>query len=500
MLTEVHTASPALASFRDPGGRLYRFPERILRAVEPSHVDHLNQFLNTRTAQEATARGQLVRSSPVSPRELMELERDLALPETEAGSLWLEHERIPFASFPYEWPAEMLHAAASLTLDLAEAALDEGFGLKDATPYNVLFRGGQAVFVDVLSFERRDPLDSTWLAYGQFVRTFLLPLAAQRYFGLSVDEVLRGQRDGVEPETMYAWANWRRRLTPPLLGLVSIPTWCSDRPKWLSGSRKETGLSYRSKPSASAEQARFVLGGLLRSCRRQLKALAPKEHTESTWSGYLDHKSLYTPAQLEQKERFVSQALDSLVQGRPTRVLDIGANEGRFSFLAARRGAEVVAIDSDPTVVGSIWRRALGETSAGHLNVLPLVVDFTRPTPAVGWRNQECPSFLDRAEKKFDLVMFLAVAHHILVTERIPLEDLLALADELSRDYVLIEFVAPADPMFQRIVRGRDELYSHFSPAWFEAAAMARFELVRSERLNGLHRWLYLFRRRRATS
>ena len=60
----------------------------------------------------------------------------------EAG-VW-EHERIPFPSFPYEWPPEMLEAAGSLTLDLAEAALEEGFGLKDATPYNVLFRGAAA--------------------------------------------------------------------------------------------------------------------------------------------------------------------------------------------------------------------------------------------------------------------------------------------------------------------------------------------------------------------
>jgi hypothetical protein len=118
----------------------------------------------------------------------------------------------------------------------------------------------------------------------------------------------------------------------------------------------------------------------------------------------------------------------------------------------------------------------------------------------VGWRNQECASFLDRARGAFDLVMMLAVVHHMLVTERIPLEDLLELADELSREYVLIEFVAPQDPMFQRIVRGRDELYSHISPAWFEAVALSRFELVRSTRIDGLNRWLYLFRRRRATN
>jgi SAM-dependent methyltransferase len=280
-------------------------------------------------------------------------------------------------------------------------------------------------------------------------------------------------------------------LTPPFLGLVTLP-------KWMSGGRTDSGpSSYRGKPAGSPEQARFVLRALYQSLRRQLKAVAPVAAQDSarasTWSGYLDHKSLYSPAQLAQKERFVEEALDLI---RPSRVLDVGANEGRFSLLAAQHGAEVVAIDSDPVVVGSIWQRA----SADDRNVLPLVVDLTRPTPAVGWRNQECPSFLDRARGSFDLVLMLAVVHHILVTERIPLEDLLVVADELSREYVLIEYVAPADPMFQKIVRGRDELYADFSPDWFEATALRRFELVRSARIDGLHRWLYLFRKRRAAN
>ncbi len=124
----------------------------------------------------------------------------------------------------------MLHAAARLTLDLAEAALQEGFGLKDATPYNVLFRGACPVFVDVLSFERRDPLDSTWMAYAQFVRTFLLPLMASRYFGLPLDQILTGQRDGIEPETIYRWAGPWRKLAPPFLGLVtSLNGWAGAR-------------------------------------------------------------------------------------------------------------------------------------------------------------------------------------------------------------------------------------------------------------------------------
>jgi SAM-dependent methyltransferase len=476
---------PAHRSFRDPAGTLYRFPDHILRSVQPAYVKDLEDFLATSAARDAIDDGRLVRSVRVSPSEYPELDASLIQGQVQGQSLW-EHERIPFPSFPYEWPPEMLHAAASLTLDLAEAALEEGFGLKDATPYNILFRGARPVFVDVLSFERRDPLDSTWMAYAQFVRTFLLPLMANRYFGMPLDQILTGQRDGIEPETMYRWAGFWRRLVPPFLGLVTIP-------KWMGGNKSGTAPAYRRKPAGSPEQARFVLSGLFRNCRKQLNSLSPAAAKESNWSGYLDRKSLYSPAQLKQKEVFVQAALDL---ARPQTVLDVGANEGRFSVLAARSGAAVVAIDSDPTVMGTAWRASSGE----KLDVLPLVVDLTRPTPAVGWRNQECASFLERARGGFDLVMMLAVVHHMLVTERVPLENLLELADELSREYVLIEFVAPQDPMFQRIVRGRDELYCHISPAWFEAAALSRFELVRSTRIDGLNRWLYLFRRRRATN
>lgn len=302
---------------------------------------------------------------------------------------------------------------------------------------------------------------------------------AARYFDMPIDRALSGHRDGLEPETVYRWAGPLQRLRPPFLGLVSLP-------KWLKG--RETAATYQPRASASPEKARFVLDGILKSCERQLRSLQPAA-TDSTWSGYLDHKSIYSSEQLAQKEAFAAEAL---AVARPQNVLDVGANEGHFSFLAAKRGAAVVAIDSDAAVAGSIWRRARREQAP----VLPLVVDLTRPTPAMGWRNQECASFLDRARGSFDMVMMLAVLHHIVVTERVPLEEVFALAAEITREYLFIEFVAPDDPMFQKIVRGRDELYSHLTQAGFEAAAARSFDLVRSRRIDGMHRWLYLYRRR----
>jgi SAM-dependent methyltransferase len=464
-------------SFRDPAGAVFRSGARILRAVRTESVADLDAFLSTRAAREAMESGKLVRSVRLGPDECSEI-RGVA-PEC----AFYEHERVWFPSYPHEWPPELLYAAGRLTQDLFTAALPEGFGLKDATPYNILFQGASPVFVDVLSFERREPRDATWIAYAQFVRTFLLPLLAHREFGMLPADVFLRRRDGLEPEELYRWAGFGQRLSREFRSLVTLPHWLTR-----SMSRRRTSDIYHPKPLQSEEKARFVLDGLLDDCSRKLGHLEPRP-ASSTWTGYLDQKSLYTPSQLEQKERFVREALDL---AKPRTALDVGANEGRFSFLAARQGASVVAIDTDAAVAGNVWR----EANAQNLDVLPLVVDLTRPTPALGWRNQECEAFLDRARGTFDLVMMLAVLHHMLVTERIPLEELLALAAELTRGYLLIEFVAPSDPMFVRIVRGREALHRGLTRAVFEAAAAVHFDLVKAQPLDGLDRCLYLYRLR----
>jgi SAM-dependent methyltransferase len=173
---------------------------------------------------------------------------------------------------------------------------------------------------------------------------------------------------------------------------------------------------------------------------------------------------------------------------RPKRVLDIGCNTGHFSALAARAGAEVVALDYDPVVLGDVWRNARAES----LNILPLAVNLTRPTPGIGWRNRENASFLDRARGHFDATLMLAVIHHMLVTERVPLVEIMDLAAELTNRILIIEFIAPEDSMFRRLTRGREGLHRDLTPAMFESVCSRRFEIVRTQHLEGTSRWLYL--------
>lgn len=474
------------ASFRDPAGSLFRFEDRILRVVNPAGVADLTAFLNSPVAHKLLASGRVVKTRTLdegASRDLMAEPAIARLFEARAGQMIVEHERIGFPGFPYEWTPEMLHAAGLLTLDLAQELVSDGLGLKDATPYNVLFRGPEPVFIDVLSFERREPGDATWLPYAQFVRTFLLPLLANRAYGLGLDQILTTRRDGLEPEEVYRWSKPLERLRPPFFSLVSMPTWLGKKHS------PDDSSIYSKKLLPNTDKARFILETLLNGLRRTLHRLQPARGGRSTWSDYMASHN-YTADHFSAKQRFVQEALAEF----PCRsVLDVGCNTGHFSAIAARSGASVVAIDYDPVVLGDVWRNARAE----KLDILPLAVNLTRPSPGTGWRNQECPSFLDRARGKFDCVLMLAVIHHMLVTERVPLEDIVGLASELTTDLLIIEFIAPEDSMFRRLTRGREELHKDLDREVFEAVCDPRFERVRTQHVEGTTRWLYLLRKRR---
>ncbi len=458
---------------------------RLVRVVGRAGVADVSAFMASTAAQMFTKSGRLVRSDILAAPEIGELFAGIDFKHFDRDDVGmvLEHERVPFPTFPYEWPPEMLYEAGRLTLDLAEGLLSEGLGLKDATPYNVLFRGPEPMFVDVLSAERRKPGDLRWLPYAQFVRTFLMPLLINKRFGIPLDQVFMTHRDGLDPEEVYELCGPIRKLLPPWLTLVSIPTWLGAL------SRRHEASIYRENTGMDPDKGVFVLRSLFKTLRRALDGLAPGDRRRSTWSDYTPSDSHYTQEQWALKRTFVEEVV---AEFRPRSVLDIGCNRGDFSVLAARRCARVVAVDRDPVVAGGVWRCARAE----GLDVLPVVMDITRPSPAVGWRNQEHPAFLDRARGAFDAVLMLAIIHHMLVSESIPLAEIIDLASELTSDLLVIEFVAPNDVMFGRLARGRDDLFEGLTREAFEAICRRHFEIIRLQHLHQATRSLYLMRKR----
>src|SRR6185437_13509402 len=432
------------ATFRDPAGSLRFEGGQVLRTVHPGARAKTLAFLNSPFCRAAQERGDLIAADA----------------DDSPSGLTLHHPRIPFPTYPWEWPPAQWLAAAELTLDLCDQALDSGLILKDATPLNVLFHGARPVFVDILSFEPRDPASSHWLAYGQFVRTFLLPLVMRRQLRWPLSLSLF-HRDGYEPADCYAALSLRQRLSRSALWPITLPTLLDRRNPAETTPVKPTARAHH--PDVAASVLRRTLNDLRGRTRRAAGA-----NSSSNWSVYTGTLTHYPGEQSQAKLDWVQRTLQSIA---PSQVLDIGANTGDFSVLATQCGADVVALERDGASADRIFRTARQRA----LPITTICADIARPTPAAGWKNAESLALLPRLEDQFDLVLMLAVIHHLILMEQIPLRAILVLCSRLTRRHLIIEWVPVEDPMYQSLMRGRDTLYGSLSESDLLAACAGHF-------------------------
>jgi 2-polyprenyl-3-methyl-5-hydroxy-6-metoxy-1,4-benzoquinol methylase len=454
-------------TFRDPAGQLLLTDRFALRRIYPGAVDVTRKFLASPLCASLEASGDLIRSKIANVDEHSRI-----VP----GEFWLEHPRIAPISYPWEWTAAQWRAAAELTLRIAREAIDAGWTLKDATPLNILFAGTRPVLVDVLSFEPRDPHSSVWLAYGQFVRTFLLPLTAAKYLSWPLQATFFW-RDGYEPDLIYKALGPWKRLSPNLLDVVTLAALLERPSKSRESAKKSSSIS-------NPELATHILQKRIARLGKQIRRTA-KARGRSEWSEYAQSASHYQPGDAHDKQEFVKNVLQ---RHGPSRILDIGANTGTYSLIASDAGAEVVALDSDEAALEVLWN----EASKQERPITALVANIARPTPAAGWRNLEQLSLLDRLAGRFDMVLMLAVIHHLILREQVPLARIAELCALLTRRWLLLEWVPPSDPMFQEWLHGRDDLYDQLTEDDLQRAFSSFFAVAdRSELGNG--RVLFLF-------
>ena len=460
---------------RDPAGYLVHCGNRLLRIVTPEFVGEYRKIFAGLWLQEQQQAGVVAGFRILEPDEAVEL-----VGADSINCLCLEHDVISFPSYPSEWPLEMLCAAAEHTLNLCLKSLQHSVGLKDATPFNILFKGPNPIFVDLLSFESRDVHDPTWLAHGQFVRSFLLPALLDARYGVACHTTFFARRDGIEPEEVYHLLGTFSRFMPLFFVNVTMPTLLSAR------AERQSSKIYAQKRLSNPDKAKFILESLFLRLVRTMKATSIRRYP-SRWTNY-NETCTYTPIDVVRKTVFVKEFMNEI---HPARVLDLGCNNGIYSFLASQHGAEVVAIDIDPEVVGTLWLRAKSEQA----NILPLVVNLARPTPAMGWRNRESLSFLERAEGNFDAVLMLALLHHLLVTDQIPLDEIMEQVSRLTTEWLIIEYVSPQDSQFIRLLRGRDTMYHWFNRDVFEKELSKFFEIIKKDESTSNNRTLYLARK-----
>jgi hypothetical protein len=369
----------------------------------------------------------------------------------------MTHPKVPFISYPYEWTFSMLKDAALLQLRLTRETLADGIGLKDATPYNVQFIGSRPQFIDAGSFEKRKKSDP-WYGYRQFCEMFLYPLMLQGHLGVGFQPFLRGAVNGISPDTM-------RKLLPasirrPRKGRLTHVVLHAAAQNRFADSNVEM-----KKEAAKAGMGASVLDATLSKLEKIVKGLTLGDK-KSTWSEYTE-RGHYIENSLDEKERFVRDA----VAARPRRlVFDIGCNDGAFSRIASAHSDFVVAMDADPLVVDRLYNTLKAEENG---KILPLYVDMSDSGGGIGWRGKERPGVFDRGNP--DIVLYLAVIHHVAITFNIPVAAQLDMLATLSPE-IVIEMPHADDPMVRKLlVNKRAGIHDDFSLDEFERLLNERF-------------------------
>jgi hypothetical protein len=442
-------------SFRDPNGTLVIVDGRVFRLMTIAAGEVLEKkILSAPSVRRWVKEGKLIETERANEGSLPASLRALPL-------AIFEHPRIPFVSYAFEWSPAMLAEAAGFTLKFNADLLDDGLTLKDATPANVLFRGSNPVFVDILSIVTRPTGKFLWAPANQFDSTFLLPLLVNRELGLPLQSSLQDTFSGLSYKDAARLLGMRRWLKPRLIVPVALPA---------ALSRNRSTMVGASPVHRNDDAAKFTLRRTLQQRQIRIDQFA-KNRSGSFWQSYTEARQHYSDSDIAEKIDFVSQALEEI---RPQWTLDVGANTGEFSTIASRY-SNVVALDIDEEASSAIFVMARRE----QLNIQSLVCNFARPSPGLGWENAETQSLLDRIRGRFDFVLMLAVIHHLRTTAGIPLIRILDVAKSITTKHLLVEFVPPQDPMFKQLAKGREDIYTDWMLDQFEYEFTRRFTVLR---------------------
>ncbi|RYE55370.1 MAG: class I SAM-dependent methyltransferase [Sphingobacteriales bacterium] len=451
------------SSFRDSSGYVFSHENKIYRWISPTFSEQFDKFAKSDLYAELVGKKWLI-SHQASKSQSFE---DMIVP----GSQVIEPEQLEIVSYPYEWSFTQLKESALLTLDLCLEGLKKGYILKDASAYNVQLLRGKPTFIDSLSFVAYEP-DKSWVGYRQFIYHFLNPLLLMSKVDPHLNNLLRIYLDGVPSSLTASMLPWLQSLHPIVFMNVKM--------------HAKLEKHYENKQSVgNTKVPKSSLVNMLTALRGFITGLNIKaDPTE--WAQYYSATN-YTERSFDEKNRVILGMLESIGY-RFSRLLDLGANDGTFSRKIAHLADVVISADIDPIAVE---KNLLKNRDLGVTNIYPLRIDFTNPSPNIGWNCKERGSFFDRAAA--DAVVCLAFIHHMVIGQNISFEMVASSLAQLSRN-LIIEFVHEKDSQVQRLLATRT-LNHKYDSSEFENSFKKYFTIKESVPIRGTDRTVYLMKK-----
>lgn len=453
------------ASFRDPSGFVFKREGVLFRQVNFSYKEDYGLLMGSGLYRELTDTGLLI------PHK----EREGGLAYSQDACKILEPEPVEFISYPYEWCFSQIRDAALALLKIQAIALNYGMSLKDFSLYNIQFKKCKPVLIDTLSFERYKE-GTPWVAYRQFCQHFLATLGLMSYSDSRLNQLLRVYMDGIPLDLAVSLLPFRSRLNPGLFIHLHLHSAAMSGGCVKDGKKDERQGRFFSK---------FKFSALINSLESAIRGLRPCDK-KTQWSAYYEGDN-HSQAYFQHKSEAVESYLDKL---HPVSTCwDLGANNGRFSRICAKKGISTVSFDNDLAAVEKNYCEC-AETSG---NILPLYMDLTNPSGSIGWNNAERLSLAERGPA--GLVLALAFIHHLAISNNLPFEDIAHFFSKICK-FLIIEFVSKEDIKAKEMLKFREDIFNNYNQEHFEGIFGKYFAIEERILLEDSVRTLYLMQKK----
>ena len=450
-------------SYKDPSGFVFKRNGEIYRQINKFSSDDYEFFMSSGLYKNLIEKGFIVEHEEVN--DVIGNEKNFYK--------CIKPFQIEYITYPYEWCFSALKDAAVLTLNIQLEALKYSMSLKDASAYNVQFFNGSPIFIDTLSFERYED-GSPWQAYRQFCKHFLAPLALMSYTDVRLNRLLINNIDGIPLDLAKKLLPKRAKFNFGILTHIFLHSDCQKQ--------YENNVKALEKPVKMSKNALIALIENLKDLVLGLKF--PKIKTE--WGEYYSNTN-YTEQSFLEKKSIISDYIEKI---NPKTVCDLGANRGDFSRIASDKCIKTLAFDIDEVAVEENY---LQMKKLKEFDILPLLQDLTNPSPAIGFANDERASFSSRF--KSDLVMALALIHHLSISNNLPFDNTAEFFSELAQ-YLIIEFVPKEDSKVKILLSTREDIFPDYNQQCFEAVYSKYYEILEKRNIQSSKRILYLMRRK----
>lgn len=447
-------------SFRDPSGHIFYENGKVLRVVNKVYEKNYNHLISSGLHDFLVSKGFIVKHQKISSKKTKPNQYCI-----------LDTEKINPVLYPYEWSFSQLKDAALLTLSIQKIAIEYGMNLKDATPFNIQFKNNKAIFIDTLSFEILKN-DYSWKAYKQFCEMFLSPLCLMAYKDPELIKLLFGNINGISLETTNKLLSFKNKLNFSVFFHLVLPNYLSKKESRKSS--KKGIINKKQHLNIITQLENFISG---------LKIIKEK----SEWGEYNTETVSEKKEYVLDKEKTLIEFIKDL---KIKLAWDIGSNDGYYSRLIAHESIETVySLDID-------WKCVEKNYTINKKNkiknVVPILLDLSNPSPAIGWLNKERKGIFDRVGSP-NLICCLAVMHHI-INANIPLSNILDLLKKTTA-YVIIEYVPLTDPKSKIIFRSRVYNFNYPSKLEFEESIKKYFQIIKQKTLDQTDRELYLIKK-----